>query len=61
MTGVRDGVPALRGEPCEAPGERLALPGPGTADHERRTLEVRDGLGLRVVQAIERIRHPALG
>ena len=55
------GVLALRGEPREAPGERLALAGPRAADHERRTFEVRDGLCLRVVQAIERIRHPALG
>jgi hypothetical protein len=52
---------ALSRKPGEAAGERLALPRPCAADHQRRASEVRDGLCLRVVQAIERIRHPPLG
>ena len=51
----------LGGEPGESPRERLALAGAGAADHERGPLGVRDGLCLRVVQAIERIRHPPVG
>ena len=58
---IASGRLSLGRKPREAPCERLALAGPGSADHERRPLEVRDGLCLRVVQAIERIRHPALG
>ena len=51
----------LRCDPREPARERLALAGAGSADHERGSPGVRDGLALSVVQAIERIRHPSLG